>query len=116
MNSLMGIRSNGNMLAEVLMIHIKGDITDDGNIENNGVAIEGLIHLPADEVTIEASGRVNGHVIGRSVTVHGAVTGDVAARESVAVMAFVRCCSLARFGHDVDRYLGVWFLQCNKPV
>ena len=69
------------------MIHIKGDITDDGNVDCNGVVIEGSIHLPADEVTIEASGRVKGHIVGRNVTVRGAVTGDVAARECVAVMA-----------------------------
>ena len=74
-------------MAETPMIHIKGDITDDGNVDCNGVAIEGSIHLPADEVTIEASSRVKGHIVGRSVTVRGVVTGDVAARESVAVMA-----------------------------
>ena len=69
------------------MIHIKGDITDDGNIEDIGVAIEGSIQLPAEVITIEASSRVEGHIVGRYVIVRGSVTGDVAAGECVAVMA-----------------------------
>ena len=69
------------------MILIKGDITDDGNVEDNSVAIEGSIHLPAEVITIEASSRVEGPIVGRCVMVRGAVTGDVAARECVAVMA-----------------------------
>jgi len=86
-NSLMGIRSNGNTMAETPMIFLKGDITDDGNVEDNGVAIEGSIHLPAELITIEASSRVEGHILGRSVMVRGEVIGDVSARECVAVMA-----------------------------
>jgi len=86
-NSQMGIRSNGNTMAETPMIFLKGDITDDGNVEDNGVAIEGSIHLPAELITIEESGRVEGHILGRSVMVRGEVIGDVSARECVAVMA-----------------------------
>ena len=69
------------------MILIKGDITDDGNVEDNSVAIEGSIHLPAEVIMIEASSRVEGHIVGRCVMVRGAVTGDVVARECVTVMA-----------------------------
>ncbi len=69
------------------MIFLKGDITDDGNVEDNGVAIEGSIRLPAELITIEASSRVEGHILGRSVMVRGDVIGDVSARECVAVMA-----------------------------
>ena len=68
------------------MIFLKGDITDDGNVEDNGVAIEGSIHLPAEDHESRPSSRVEG-LSSAQASCPRRVIGDVSARECVAVMA-----------------------------
>ena len=63
---------------------IKGDVTGKGDVFVSG-KIEGTIDLPGNDVTVEASGRVDGSIAAKRVRVMGKVVGDIGAPDKITI-------------------------------
>ena len=68
-------------------VRFKGDIN--GDVDIDGI-IEGSISVPANTVTVSASGSVKGCVIACNAIVRGEVCGDITASQCVELMASAR--------------------------
>ncbi len=65
-------------------IAIKGDIAGKGDVVVSGT-VEGSIDLADHRVTVEATGRVKGDIVGKQVQIKGRVIGDIEASDLLSV-------------------------------
>ena len=65
---------------------IEGEVTGRNNLHVDG-EFEGNVVLPCNDVVVARLGRIEGTITARSVTIGGAVSGDIEAREKVSITA-----------------------------